>query len=64
MNHLNTISLLREGIYLRSYAQVDPLVAYEEEAYNLFSDVIEKVNYVTTSNILRSELKKTETKVR
>jgi preprotein translocase subunit SecA len=28
---------LREGIHLRGFAQIDPLVAYKNEGYNMFS---------------------------
>jgi preprotein translocase subunit SecA len=31
---------LREGIHLRGFAQIDPLVAYKNEAYELFSDLM------------------------
>jgi preprotein translocase subunit SecA len=31
---------LREGIHLRGFAQIDPLVAYKNEAYELFTDLM------------------------
>jgi preprotein translocase subunit SecA len=31
---------LREGIHLRGFAQIDPLVAYKNEAFELFSDLM------------------------
>ena len=34
--HLANMEYLREGIGLRGYAQVDPLVAYKKEALELF----------------------------
>ncbi len=36
MEHLQTIEYIREGINLRSYGQVDPLVAYKRETYDTF----------------------------
>jgi preprotein translocase subunit SecA len=36
MDHLQTIEYIREGIQLRAYGQVDPLVAYKRETYDLF----------------------------
>ena len=33
MEHINAMSLLREGIYLRQYAQENPLRAYTSEGY-------------------------------
>src|SRR5208282_3630796 len=31
---------LREGIHLRGFAQIDPLVAYKNEAFTLFGDLM------------------------
>jgi preprotein translocase subunit SecA len=31
---------LREGIHLRGFAQIDPLVAYKNEAFELFGDLM------------------------
>src|SRR5262249_18365280 len=36
VEHLNSMDYLREGIYLRGYAQQDPLVAYKKKAYEMF----------------------------
>jgi preprotein translocase subunit SecA len=35
--HLYEMDYLREGIHLRGFAQIDPLVAYKNEGYNMFS---------------------------
>jgi preprotein translocase subunit SecA len=34
---------LREGIHLRGFAQLDPLVAYKNEAFSLFGDLMNSV---------------------
>jgi preprotein translocase subunit SecA len=34
---------LREGIHLRGFAQIDPLVAYKNEAYELFTDLMNSI---------------------
>jgi preprotein translocase subunit SecA len=34
---------LREGIHLRGFAQIDPLVAYKNEAFTLFGDLMGSV---------------------
>jgi preprotein translocase subunit SecA len=34
---------LREGIHLRGFAQIDPLVAYKNEAFELFADLMNSV---------------------
>jgi preprotein translocase subunit SecA len=34
---------LREGIHLRGFAQIDPLVAYKNEGFTLFSDLMNSI---------------------
>src|SRR5581483_11699727 len=38
--HLYEMDYLREGIHLRGFAQIDPLVAYKNEAFDLFGDLM------------------------
>jgi preprotein translocase subunit SecA len=38
--HLYDMDYLREGIHLRGFAQIDPLVAYKNEGFNLFQDLM------------------------
>ena len=38
--HLHDMDYLREGIHLRGFAQIDPLVAYKNEAFTLFEDLM------------------------
>jgi preprotein translocase subunit SecA len=41
--HLYDMDYLREGIHLRGFAQIDPLVAYKNEAFDLFSDLMNSI---------------------
>jgi preprotein translocase subunit SecA len=41
--HLHDMDYLREGIHLRGFAQEDPLVAYKNEAYNMFRALIQAI---------------------
>src|SRR3954464_4924170 len=41
--HLYDMDYLREGIHLRGFAQIDPLVAYKNEAFTLFSDLMNSI---------------------
>ena len=34
--HLYEMDYLREGIHLRGFAQIDPLVAYKNEGFTMF----------------------------
>ncbi len=38
--HLYEMDYLREGIHLRGFAQIDPLVAYKNEGYLLFQELM------------------------
>ena len=48
-SHIQYLEQLRQVIGLRSYGQRDPLVEYKKEAFQLFSDLLEKLklDYVT-----------------
>src|SRR5579875_3519428 len=41
--HLFDMDYLREGIHLRGVAQIDPLVAYKNEGYELFTDLMRTI---------------------
>ena len=41
--HLYDMDYLREGIHLRGFAQIDPLVAYKNEGFNLFRDLMNTI---------------------
>merc|ERR1712097_144811 len=48
-SHIQYLEQLRQVIGLRSYGQRDPLVEYKKEAFDLFSNLLEKLklDYVT-----------------
>ncbi len=54
--HLTAIEDLREGINLRGYAQLDPLVEYKNEAYNMFERLVQNINFEFSRRILRVEV--------
>ncbi len=41
--HLYDMDYLREGIHLRGFAQIEPLVAYKNEAFELFRDLMNTI---------------------
>ena len=57
MEHINTMSHLREGIHLRGYAQEDPLRAYTMEGYNMFDEMLQKIDKDVTTFLLRAEIR-------
>jgi preprotein translocase subunit SecA len=43
VEHLYDMDYLREGIHLRGFAQIEPLVAYKNEAFELFRDLMNSI---------------------
>jgi preprotein translocase subunit SecA len=41
--HLYDMDYLREGIHLRGFAQIEPIVAYKNEAFTLFGDLMNTI---------------------
>ncbi len=41
--HLYDMDYLREGIHLRGFAQIEPIVAYKNEAFTLFEDMMNAI---------------------
>ncbi|MDD4097990.1 MAG: preprotein translocase subunit SecA [Lentisphaeria bacterium] len=52
-DHLYAMDALRQGVQLRSYGQRDPLVEYKQEAYEMFSVLMDNVKAEICSNIFR-----------
>ena len=57
MEHINTMSILKEGIHLRSYAQENPLRAYTSEGYELFEDLLDTIDKETTIFLMKAEVR-------
>ena len=57
MEHINTMSHLREGIHLRSYAQENPLQAYTIEGFDMFDELISRVDKEVSIYLLKSEIR-------
>ena len=55
--HINTMSHLREGIHLRSYAQNDPLRAYTVEGFDMFDKMMINIDRDITLLLVRAEIK-------
>ena len=56
MDHLTAIEDLREGINLRGYGQLDPLVEYKNEAYSMFEKLIGDINFEVTRRLFKIEI--------
>ncbi len=57
MEQINTMSHLREGIYLRGYGQEDPLRAYTIEGFNLFDKMLQAIDKDVSVFLLKAEIR-------
>lgn len=53
MEHLDTMGDLKEGIFLRSHAQRDPLVEYKNEGYRLFDTMLTSIDEAVVSRFFK-----------
>ena len=56
MNHISTMAHLREGIGLRGYSD-NPLRAYTVEGFDLYEDMLDKIDRETTMTLLNAEIR-------
>ncbi|MEW9669505.1 preprotein translocase subunit SecA [Ammoniphilus sp. 3BR4] len=66
LDHIDAMDQLRQGIHLRAYAQTDPLREYQFEGFEMFNDMIARIEeevstyiikaQVTTNNLERQEV--------
>lgn len=55
IDHLYDMDHLKEGIGLRAYGQVNPIVAYQKEAFDAFSVMKDEIRKVVVRNIMTYE---------
>jgi preprotein translocase subunit SecA len=51
--HLAAMDYMRQGIFLRSYAQKNPKQEYKREAFELFSAMLDHIKYDTITTVSR-----------
>lgn len=55
--HIDAMSKLREAIYLRSYANTDPLQSYTNEGYDMFQKMLNQIATDITSALFRVQIR-------
>lgn len=55
--HLAAMDYLRQGIHLRGYAQKNPKQEYKRESFELFAQLLDKINYEVITALLKFEVK-------
>jgi preprotein translocase subunit SecA len=54
--HLFDMDYLREGIHLRGFAQIDPLVAYKNEGFTMFEELMHSIWDEFSKLVYRAEI--------
>lgn len=60
MDHIDNMDQLRQGIGLRAYGQHDPVVAYRNESYDMFSAMRDAIREQTAKLTLTVEIRRDE----
>jgi preprotein translocase subunit SecA len=58
--HLLAMDYLRQGIYLRGYAQKDPKQEYKREAFEMFTTLLEDIKYEVTNILAKVQVNQEE----
>ena len=58
--HLTAIDDLRQGINLRGYAHLDPLVEYKNEAFMMFEKLLSDINYESVRRTMHLQISANE----
>ncbi len=56
IDHIDAMDQLRKGIGLRGYAQQDPVIAYKQEGYDMFMEMIDRIQTTTVSRLLKGRI--------
>src|SRR5206468_9284565 len=56
-DHLLSMDHLKEGIGLRGYGQVNPLQAYQKEGYDIFEDMIRRMESDVVEKLMSVQIR-------
>ncbi len=62
IDHIDSMDQLRKGISLRGYGNVDPVVEYKKEGFEMFEDLTASIQDDTITLLLKAELQRVPTK--
>ena len=64
IDHIDAMDQLKKGISLRGYGNVNPVIEYKKEGYEMFEDLTASIQDDTISLLLKAELKRVPTMVK
>ena len=53
IDHIDAMDQLRKGIGLRSVGHLDPVIAYKQEGFDMFDEMVERIQRTTISVLLK-----------
>ncbi|MDR3293640.1 MAG: preprotein translocase subunit SecA [Clostridiales bacterium] len=56
-DHIDSMDVLRKGIGLRAYGQVDPVVAYQKEGFEMFNEMTYGIQTETVHVLMKGEFR-------
>ena len=56
-DHIDAMDQLRQSIGLRGYGQLNPLVEYQRDGYQMFEETVADIDYDTTRLFMKSEIR-------
>ena len=60
MDHISAMDDLKQGIRLRAYAQVDPVIAYKKESLDMFDEMIAAIRAETVRRLYSVRIQRNE----
>ena len=56
IDHIDAMDRLRKGIGLRAYGQNDPVIAYKQEGFAMFDEMVERIQERTIAMLLKGQI--------
>lgn len=56
IEHIHAMDSLREGIHLKGYGQKDPLIEYKKEAFDMFDELLERIQQDTVTLLYHAQI--------
>ena len=56
IDHIDAMDRLRKGIGLRAYGQTDPVIAYKQEGFAMFDEMIERIQERAIAILLKAQI--------
>ncbi len=56
IDHIDAMDQLRKGISLRAFGQVDPVISYKKEGFDMFEEMVERIQRTTISVLLKVKI--------